>query len=130
MTNRPFRVTLSLWLVLLFTIWNILRVWTAIEWRAVLLEFGVLLGPVYLVISGALWFVVGVALIIGILRIITWARFVLLWRAAGYTIWYWIDRLVWQEPRPNWPFVLILNLVLLVFVIFASNSLARNSYER
>jgi hypothetical protein len=129
MTNRPFRATLSLWLVLLFTAWNILRVWTAIEWRAILLEFGVSQGPVYLVFSGAIWFVVGIALIIGIWRRRTWARYVFLGSAAGYTIWYWIERLVWQEPRPNWTFLLILNLVLLVFVIFASNSLSRNSYE-
>ena len=59
-----------------------------------------------------------------------WAKNLLFGVTAGYTIWYWSERLVWQMPRPNWPFAVILNLVLIVFIIFTTKSPTREAYER
>jgi hypothetical protein len=50
--------------------------------------------------------------------------------AAGYSVWYWIERLVWQEPRPNWPFAVILNLIVLGIFSVTTKSLTRETYER
>jgi hypothetical protein len=59
-----------------------------------------------------------------------WAGKMLLGTAAGYSVWYWIERLVWQAPRPNWLFTVILNLLLILFILFANRALLREAYER
>ena len=130
MTGRPTRVTLLLWLVLLLTAWNGLRVWTAIAWRNVLVEFAAQPGPAYTIISGAAWMGAGLILLYGTWRRKPWARFLLFGIATGYTAWYWIERMVFQEQRPNWLFALILNLVVLAFIIFTSNSLTGEIHKR
>jgi hypothetical protein len=59
-----------------------------------------------------------------------WASKLLLGTAAGYTVWYWYERLAWQNPHPNWPFAVIVNLVLIVFILYTTKSLTREAYER
>lgn len=130
MTGRPTRVTLLQWLVLFLTAWNGLRLWTAIAWRSVLVEFAAQPAPVYAAVSGAAWMGAGSILLYGIWQRKPWATFLLLGVATGYTAWYWIERLAFQEQRPNWLFALILNLVLLAFIIFTSNSLTREAHKR
>ncbi|MBI5839378.1 MAG: hypothetical protein HZB19_04690 [Chloroflexi bacterium] len=130
MSKRPFGVTLSLWLVLFLTVWNGFRLWTAIAWRDVLNEFAVRPGPIITAISGAFWLVTGSILLWGILLKKAWAGKMLIGAAAGYSVWYWSERLVWQEPRQNWPFAVILNLILLVFIFLTTKSLTREAYDR
>jgi hypothetical protein len=130
MNKLPFRVTLSLLLVLFLTAWNGLRLWTAITWQKALIEFSTIPGPVYMAVSGAIWLVVGLTLSWSILREKNWAGKMLVAAAAGYSVWYWSERLIWQTQRPNWPFVVIVNLILLVFIFFTNKSLARETYER
>jgi multisubunit Na+/H+ antiporter MnhE subunit len=59
-----------------------------------------------------------------------WTAKLLLGAAAGYTVWYWSERLIWQRPHPNWPFAVIVNLVLLGFILFTTKSLSREAYEQ
>ncbi|HND47971.1 MAG TPA: hypothetical protein PLL95_05380, partial [Anaerolineales bacterium] len=54
----------------------------------------------------------------------------LLGAAAGYTVWYWSERLIWQNPRPNIPFTIVINFACLIVIYFASKSLSREAYER
>ena len=130
MSKRPFCVTLSIWLVLILTTWNGLRLWTAIAWRNVLIEFAAKPTPVISALSGAVWSVFGCILVWDFLQDKARAGKMLVWGAAGYSVWYWIERLVWQEPRPNWPFAVILNLVLLLFILYTKRSMTREAYER
>lgn len=130
MDRRSFRVTLSLWLVLFLTAWNVIRLWTSIAWRETLLEFAAKPGPVVAAIASTVWTITGVVLLLGMAQGKAWAGKMLMGAAAGYSVWYWIERLVWQEPRPNWPFAVIFNLILLVLIFFTNKSLTRESYDR
>ena len=126
----PFRVTLLLCLVLIFTAWNILRVWTALSWQATLNEFNIQPTVWVLVISGIFWALAGLILIWGIWQKKIWSVKMLLGAAAGYSVWYWSERLIWQNPHPNWLFTVIVNLVLMTFIIFTTKSLTREAHER
>ena len=131
-SNLPFRVTLLLLAVLSLTAWNIVRVWTAITWRAALAEFAPRPGPIYIGVSGALWAVVGLSVLWALWQAKAWAPRLLVGASAAYTFWYWTDRLILQNGRDNWPFTLIVNLLLLVLLFFTthSNYLQREAYER
>jgi len=129
-TGRPFPVTLSLWLVLLFTVWNGLRAGTAISWRSRLIEFSTPSRTAYQALSGALWCGVGATLSLAIVRMKTWAGVTLMGAALLYTVSYWIERSALQELRPNWPFALVLNLLVLIIILFAGKYLMREVHER
>jgi hypothetical protein len=126
----PIRVTLSLWLVLFLTVWNALRIWTAIAWRNALTEFSARPAPVVSAIIGAVWLATGIILLWSISRKRAWAGKMLIGASAAYSAWYWIERLAWQAPRPNWPFAVILNLALLVFIYFTTKSMTREANEQ
>ena len=128
MPKQPFRVTILLSLVLLLTIWNALRAWTAFSWRNVLTEFSG--APLYIGISGLIWLGIGIWLLLSLWRQEAYARILLLASAASYTVWIWIERLLLQVPRENWLFALVVNIVLLSFVLFASNYWKREAHER
>ncbi len=130
MNKIPLRVTLLLWLVLSLTAWNILRLWTALAWRDVLNEFSSQPSPSVLGISGAIWSVCGIIVLWSIWQKKAWAAKLLIGASAGYSLWVWIERLVWQNPHPNWLFAVIVNLVLIVFILFATKSLTREAHER
>jgi hypothetical protein len=130
MNRYSFRVTLVLWLVLILTAWNTLRVWTSLAWHNTLSEFSAQPIPIIITISGIVWVVIGLAILWGIWQNKAWTMKLLLGAAAGYTVWYWCERLIWQTPRPNWLFAVIVNLVLLVFILFTKKSLLREAHER
>jgi hypothetical protein len=128
MPKPPFRVTILLSLVLLFTIWNAVRAWTAFSWRNVLTEFYT--APLYIGVSGLIWLSIGIWLLLSLWRQESYARILLIASAASYTVWVWTGRLFFQAPRENWPFALVINLVLLSFAIFASNYWRSEVHER
>jgi hypothetical protein len=111
------RATLLLLVVLILTCWNGARLWAAAAWYDVLLEFAPRPGPVYTALSGAFWLAAGLAVTWGLWRRKAWAAKALIGAAAGYTSWYWLDRILFQSPRANWPFVLLVNLFLLAYVL-------------
>jgi len=129
--NKPtLRVTLLLLLVLSLTMWNGLRLWTSLAWQPALNEFSARPSPIVTAFSGAVWVITGAFLLWSILQKKSWAVKLLLGAAAGYTVWYWTERLVWQNPHPNWLFAVIVNLAVLVFILFNIKSLSREAYER
>lgn len=126
----PLRITLLLCLVLLFTVWNMLRAWTALEWQGTLEEFSSSPGMQVILWSGIFWALAGLLLLGAVWQEKTWAGKLLFGVVAGYTVWYWVGRLLWQMPRPNWPFAVILNLVLIIFVFYTTKSPMREAHER
>jgi hypothetical protein len=130
MNKPPFRVTLLLSLVLILTAWNVLRLWTALAWRNVLNEFSAQPISTVIAVSSAFWTVAGITLLWSIWHKKAWAAKLLIGASAGYTIWYWSERLVWQIPHPNWPFAVIVNLVLMIFILFTTKTLTREAHER
>lgn len=128
--KRPFTVTLTIWLVLILASWNALQAWTSIAWQNILMEFSVQLPPMINIISGILWFLTGIVLLIGMWQKKAWSAKLLLGAAVGYTVWFWSERFIWQNPRPNVLFVILVNLACLIVIYFASKSLSREAYER
>jgi hypothetical protein len=126
----PFRVTLLLWLVSLLTAWNFLRAWTAFAWQDTLNEFSSKPTAWIIGVSGGIWVILGVVIIWAIWQGKAWTAKLLLGTAAGYTVLFWGEKFIWQMPRPNWPFAVILNLVLIIFIIFTQKSLTREAYEQ
>jgi hypothetical protein len=130
MSKQPFRVTLLASLVLFLTVWNAIRVWTALEWRDVLNEFSSQPASTITAVSGASWTVIGIFVLWSIWQKKAWTTKLLLGAAAGYTVWYWSERLIWQSPHPNWPFAVIVNLALIIFILFCIKSISQEAYER
>ncbi len=130
MNKLPFRVTLLYWLVLTITAWNGLRLWTALAWRNTLNEFSTQPTATIIAISGAVWMIIGIILIWSIWQKKAWSAKLLLGAAAGYTVWYWSERFIWQNPHPNWLFAVIVNLALLIFILFTAKLLTREAHER
>ena len=128
--KRPFPVTLVQWMVLIILIWNIIRMWTALTWSHVLTEFSASLPPIASAVIGGLWAAIGCTLYWSIWQKKAWAWKMLFGTAAGYTVWYWSERLFFQNPRPNTIFAVIVNLGLIILIYFAIKSLSREAYER
>jgi len=128
--KRPFPATLTLWLVLITTIMNIIRVWTSITWGGVLGEFQASTDPRLSSFVGGFWSVAGAILYWGLRQRKAWAGKMLIAAGAGYTIWYWIERIFLQSPRPNLIYTVIVNLLLLVLIIITNNLLSREAYEQ
>jgi len=115
--KRPFSATILLWLVLILITWSGLRLLSAIQWWGTLLEFASPPGPLYIAISGGLWLIAGIILLWGMWRIKAWIRHALLGTGAGFTVWYWGDRLLIQSAHENWPFATGATILLLIIVI-------------
>ncbi len=128
--KRPFPVTLVQWMVLIILISNIIRVWTVLAWQDVLLEFSTNLSPTGSAIIGGSWAAIGGILLWSIWQGKAWAGKMLLGTAVSYTVWYWSERLFFQNPRPNTIFAVILNLGLFIIIYFAIKSMSREAYER
>ena len=128
--KRPFPVTLSVWLVLILASWNALRAWTALAWQDVLTEFSAQMPPTLIVFASSFWLIIGIVTLFSIWQEKPWSKNLLLGAGAGYTVWYWSERLIWQNPRPNIPFTIVINFACLIVIYFASKSLSREAYER
>jgi hypothetical protein len=116
--------------VLILSAWNGLRLWTALTWQDVLTEFSASPPPMVTAIGGGVWMIVGIILIWGIWQKKAWTAKLLLGYATGYSAWYWVGRLVWQNPHPNWVFAVIVNLAGILFTLFNAKLLAREAHER
>ena len=113
LSQRPFSVTLLLWMVLSLSAWGAIRLFAALRWWDVLYEYKASLSPLYLSITGAIWGVAGVSLLWSIWSGKAWARIAIL---AGILLWlaeYWIERILFQLSRPNLPFALLFSALLL-----------------
>ena len=128
--NRPVIVTLTGWAVLILASWNALRAWTSLAWSNVLIEYSVRLSPTVSAGIAIFWASTGLVLAWGIWQNKAWSARFLPILAAGYTVWYWSERLIWQEPRPNVTFAVIMNIVWLLIIFFTTKSLSREAYER
>jgi len=115
--KRPFSVTILLWLVLSLTAWSGLRLVSAIQWWRTFSEFATPPGPLYIAITGGVWLIVGLGLLWGMWGAKTWIRKTLLATVAGFSIWYWCDRLFLQMAHKNWPFALGATVLILIIVM-------------
>jgi len=114
--KHPLELTIFGLLVFGFATWNGLRLCAAISAWKVLAEYGA--HPLYIAISGGVWLGSGLLLDWGLWQGKAWAWMAAIGDATGYGSWYWIDRLVFQRPRANWPFALAATIIIFIFVLF------------
>ena len=130
MKIAPNRVTLLYVLVLTLSAWNGLRLWTALAWHDAMAEFSTSPPPAITTISGLTWMILGLFLTWSIWQRKSWTEKLLLGAAAGYSLWYWCERVLWQNPRPNWLFAVTVNLAAIAFILSNVKTLSREAYER
>jgi hypothetical protein len=119
-TSRfPFRITLLVWLVLITTAWNVVRLATAWSWRNNLATYSPHPGVFYIAITGLIWALAGLLVLWSFWRGIRWTRPLFLITAGAYCAWVWADRLIAQNHlQANWPFDLLITAVLLGFTAY------------
>jgi hypothetical protein len=116
MNNRPTPVTTLMWMVLSLTAWNAIRFGAGlVQWKT-LVEFAPRPGPLYILLSAAVWTLGWAALWIRLRRGQPHTRAATIWMSLAYAAWWWLDRLLLQQPRPNSLFAAIVTVFLLVFV--------------
>jgi hypothetical protein len=104
-------------MVLSLSVWGAVRLFAALRWRAVLYEFDARLSPLYLSITGAGWILAGGVLLWSMWSRKEWARWAIPASTGIWLVEYWIERLFFQSPRANLPFMLILSTLLLILTI-------------
>lgn len=124
--NRPISVTLTLIVVLILTTWNLIKAWTALAWQNVLTEFEISLMPEIMAVVSIMWVLVGLVLFWGMLQKKVWSKKMLVGTAISYTVWFWSERIIWQNSQTNTIFVVSVNIILLIIIYFAT----REAYER
>ncbi len=140
MAGRPYwplRLKLLAWLIVLFTLWNIVRAITGIAWFGTLAQYATPPGPIYIVATGVVWVLAGLFLIWCMLRGKAWTRIAILTGSGLYALWFWVDRLIVQPGvRANWAFTLVVTILFLAFMAAVvldpriQSILEREAYER
>ncbi len=119
MLKRSFPVTLLAFCVLSLTVWNAIRFGTALTQWTALAEFATPPGPLYIAATGLFWTLAGAALTFGVWLGRKWARPLTGLVGIGYTVYYWLDRLLSPHGlyRSNWPWAAVFSLFWLIFII-------------
>jgi hypothetical protein len=132
--KRPMRVTAIAMLSFWSAVWNGIRLVETITLWETLKSYGS--NPLYIAVSGGIWLLIGFLIGLGLWRGKIWAWKAAFWGATGYSTWYWVDRLFFQEPRANWPFALGTTVLSLLFFIMILLTLPtriffqKTAYER
>jgi len=113
-SKRPIRVYFLAIFILWLAAWNGLRLGETIFFWRTLETYGA--HPLYIAISGGIWVVSGLLIDWGFFLGKAWGWAATLAGTLVYPAWYWFDRLVLQEPHANWPFVLVVNIVLILII--------------
>jgi len=118
-------------MVLCLSAWGLIRLLATLRWWEVLSEFRASLSPLYLSITGAGWAVAGAVLLWSMWIAKPWSRLAIV---ASIFLWlaeYWIERLFFQQPRPNLLFTLAMSALLLaVTLTSALNQSTKNFFTK
>jgi uncharacterized membrane protein (DUF2068 family) len=125
-TKRPVRVSILALMMLFVAVINGLRLSETIYFWKTLEEYGAY--QLYICISGGVWLITGLFLVWGLWRGKSWGRIAAIYGTACYTAWYWLDRLILQEPHSNLSFAMIINIIVLVIIFFILFSHRTNQY--
>lgn len=115
--SLPGAVKYLLALLILLALWNALRLGAAVAFWSVLDRYPMRGGPLYLAFSGAFWLGCASWTFWSVWTRRRWSRRVVIGVCSGYVLWYWFDRLLLRLPYPNWPFALMLSVVLLLVAL-------------
>jgi hypothetical protein len=115
-TRRPWILYLIIFGYLLFAFNGFLRGGQALADWSLLRDAGLRPGPAYLVMTGIVYGLSGLAVALGLW--IGWSKAGRLGRGLAffYFAWFWIDKMLISQnaaARSNWPFMLLLSAVIL-----------------
>ena len=118
--KRPTSVTLIALLVLLIGGINFIRLILSLrQWN--FLNDLLSVSPIYLTISGAIWFLISLTILWGISRRERWTLSILCLSCVAYTIYYWADRILVTESAnilKNNFFAIFITLGLLATILW------------
>jgi hypothetical protein len=115
--RRPFSVTLLGWLVLFVAMLNLVRLILSIQFWDFLMSV-LPFSPLYLSLSGLVWFCAGLAVAWGVWRGKTWAVPAFWLAALGFVVYYWIDRILlagYVGRNNNWMFAAGANILIVLW---------------
>jgi hypothetical protein len=115
--NRPFGVTLFLWMVLCLSVWGLLRLLAVVRWWDVLNLFHSSLSPAYLAVTGAGWMVAGLVLCWGAWTRKRWAYLAVPISLIVWLAEYWLERIFFQDPRANLTFMIAITIVVVAITL-------------
>jgi hypothetical protein len=118
--KRPFGVTLFLWMVLSLSAWGLLRLIATLRWWDVLVHFRARLSPLYLSITGAGWAVIGIVLLWSVWAGKRWSYPAIPVSIGLWLVEYWLERIFFEAPRANLPFMIMASSFLLVVTLAIS----------
>jgi uncharacterized membrane protein (DUF2068 family) len=129
--RRPVLLTLFSLLFLGIGFWNGLRIVNGIGYSSVFQEYQVDVQPIYLILTGALWLVVGLIACWGLWKVKSWAWYLSIISIVCYDSWYWFDRLVIQTPHSNWLFALAVTIIIAgLFLLYFFNPKTRDRFRK
>lgn len=125
--HRPVTVTIYALLVLIIAVHNLIRFWSAIQHWDTLSQLGIQPGPFYIALTGLIWAISGFWLAWTIWTGRPGVRIATIVVASSYLVYYWLDRLIFQNhtPQKNTPFVVGIT-ILVVFYTLLTLSLPSN----
>jgi len=118
--SRPISVTLLVVLVLTIGVLNLLRVVQTVKQWEFLGEL-LAVSPIYFVISGLVWGLLGLVLAWGLFFGGGWAPRLLRVTSLINMIYIWMDRLVLRDPSSRYPgsiFFAVLSIVIVVIIFW------------
>ena len=127
--KTPLSVTLLTITVLIFTSWNGFRLYeTILNWD-ILIKYNSQPGPLYMVVFSLIWFLLSLVAIIGFLKGDP-KRWSLILKLISFlfTIWYWVDRLLFQKTQISFLFPLVLTILMLLFILTLLNHRQTKNY--
>jgi hypothetical protein len=115
-TKTPLSVTMLVLTVLIFATWNGLRLYESILNWEILRKYNSQPGPLYLSVLSMIWLLVSLIVLIGLLK--GNSRWLLLIKFTTFlfTIWYWVDRLLFQKTQISYLFPVVFTGFMILFV--------------
>jgi len=120
LNKRPLTVTILAIVVLTIPVMNLIRLWAVIRYWETLTKMGMRPGPLYIAMTGLFWSIAGMGLFWSLWTGRSYSKIAALILVPSYMIYYWVDRLAFQNyvPRENVPFSLAATILVVFYTLF------------
>ena len=120
--KRPWLVFFLMIATLVFTASGITRVWNGIRYYGFLGDLPISVSPLYLVITGGVWGILGAAAAGSLWWGYRRGSRLLISGMVGYSVFFWFEQIfLMTNPlrKTNWPFLAVFNLSAILIVILS-----------
>jgi len=130
LNKRPITVTILAIVVLTIPVVNLIRLWAVIQYWGTLTKLGMRPGPLYIALTGLFWSIAGMGLFWSLWTGRSHAKIATLILVSLYMIYYWVDRLAFQNfvPRENAPFAVTASILVVFYTLFTLSLPANQHY--